>query len=48
MLFRLVESIDKDGVAVPVTLLDAIHMAAISWEEVTPISVRTASGRQGF
>ena len=35
MLFRLIKFIDKGAVASPITLLDAIHMAAASWDEVT-------------
>ena len=30
---------NKGAVASPITILDAIHMAAASWEEVTPTTL---------
>lgn len=48
MLFRLIEFIDKGAVASSVTLLDAIHLAAASWEEVTPTILENSFRKAGF
>ena len=48
MLFRLIKSIDKVDNASSVTLLDAIHMAAASREEVTAITIQNCFKKAGF